>query len=352
MKKIILVLIISLLMTGCLPSEPISTETSSPGVAPSESVGTETSSPDAAPSESVGTETSSQGAAPSESVGAETNSPDTDPGESDNAGSSNENEKDYYKLKTAFEYEIEHALLEYTTQGCLDGYPWGIFRAFEYLLQCRQSLDEVNEEMGYFYNEKYDDFYMFIEEIAVFNDKETSYRILLFGAWYLPISRMYIQIYNEEYYESRAINEYVYEGGTYQEVLYCKLVQESNKNYLAIIDYEYHEASNTITHYLINFEVNGKEIRNYAALKDDEINGVWSFKNIEDTSLQTVRTVITYNYRTFGPEFWYDLESDSHESFKNNILTIDLSILYQGNEFKGELSLLFKEGFWEVIEAK
>ena len=344
--KKIAVLLIVLLMAGCAPSEPVSVKTSSPDTAPSKPFSIETDSPDATPSGPVSVETSSPDTAPSKPFNIETDSPDAAPSEPDNSDRNNEEKNDYYELKTEFEREIELKV-----QGTYVGYAWGIFEAFEEMLQHRQSLEDVNEEMGRFYSEQYDDFRMTVDVTAIFTYGKINYRILLFSAWYLPLDRMYIQIYDDEYFESRCINEYIHEGGIYQIMLYCGFIQDTDKNYLVIINKEYNDAVDIVNYYLVNYEVDGKDINNYAALKQDVSKGMWKVNGIFNDYYEMASTKISYSnaYDKFGLEYWGEMDYDSQESFEDNVFTVIGTFLYQDNELEDEISLLFMDGFWEVM---
>ncbi|MDR0490791.1 MAG: hypothetical protein LBH28_06065 [Oscillospiraceae bacterium] len=310
MKKIAFILIV-LLLAGCSPSKRVDTEINSPNTTPSKPVGTDTSSPDTVPS-----------------------------GNGD-ASSDNDAKNEYYKLKTEFENEIHLA-----TQETRSGYPFEILQTFEEMLQYRQSLEDVNEEMGHFYSEQYDDFQMSIDVKAVFSDGKTNYRILLFSAWYLPLDRMFIQIYDEEYFESRRFGDYIHEGGQGKEILYCCYIQEPNKNYLVIINKDYNYAGDSVSYDLVNYEIDGKEISNYVALEQEISKGMWNIDRVYSDYYEVISAEISYSDSEFWLGYLLNLGYGSQETFVDNTFTIVLN-----NESKDEISLLFKDGFWEVIET-
>ena len=130
MKVHIAILLIALLMAACTLGESVNTDANSPDTMPNESVSTDTNSPVATPGESAG-------------IGA--NNPDAVPDEPDDTGSSSGGEKEYFEVKTEFKYEIEQA-----AQGKLNDWAWGLEQTFQEMLQYRESLEDVNEEMGVF----------------------------------------------------------------------------------------------------------------------------------------------------------------------------------------------------------
>jgi len=319
MKRTVTVLLLIILVAGCTPHEPIGTETNSPDMIPSETVSTETGAPDATP------------------------------GEPENIDPGNDEKNVFYDLKTEFENEIKQAAL-----GISYDWAWGIGRTFEEMLQYRQSLEDINEEFGAIYNERYDDFWMSIDVREVFTDGKTNYRIVLFSTMYLPYERMYIQIYDEEHFESKCIGEYAQEGGSYEEVLYCSFINESNKNYLIIIEKEYYAVYEyaIIRYYLVNYEIDGLIIKNYTALKEDGPIGIWYFDELFSDYYGKASIRISYYDMTQGSneaEYYGSLDHYCRESFKNNKFTIMRTVNDQDNKSKDEISLLFKDGFWEII---
>jgi len=253
----------------------------------------------------------------------------------------------YLRSKIEFENAIEFAVqksMSYASKvrGIELDYDWGILQSFEEMLQYRESLEDANESLGLLLSERYD-FPVWISDVAFFTDGGINYRLLLFGSLGLPLDRLYIQIYDNVYYEFCSFGDYVHEGGTSQSLLYSIFLQDSDRNYMVIIDKEEHEATETITHYITNYEIKGMDIVSYIALKEELSEGIWQVTG-ESRYYDHLSSVKIYNSDTRSwPENWWS----SQETFEDNIFTIILN-----NESRDEISLLFQDGFWEVIQVK
>ena len=339
MRRVMAVFLFVLLMTGCTNSTP--SETESLDIVSDEPTMITLNTVDITPSEAIDIPSNIMETFPGEIVNTESDAPEAPPVETDNASPDSIERKDYYELKAEFEKEIEKAI-----QKDEIGYAWGIMQVFEEMLNYRESLEDINKELGSFYS-KSDDFKMWIYEAAVFSAGNTNYRVLMFGAWNIPLDGLYIQVYNDEYVESYKLRQYVHEGGTYDSMLYCGFIQETNKNYLVIIDKTYHEASDDTTYTLVNYEINGKDINNYTALKEDVSTGVWTVKEIYDESYNTTSVRISFSHVALWPDSWWDPGYDSEESFSGNAFTIFLN-----NQGKDEVTLLFSDGFWEILAIR
>jgi len=243
--------------------------------------------------------------------------------------------KDYYELKAEFERIIELAYAEEPRA------PWGhadeIRTIFEEMLNYRQSVDDYNESMDIDENR-----YMgWINVWPVFTDGETNYRILeVYVHGYVDFRvYMYIQIYDETSIESHCIYMFMSE---FAGIAYCDFRQESNKTYLIIIKRQtYPEYISN--YFLVNYEISGKEVRNYNTLKEEFTNSIWTVsKDVYDDYFQVTRIEVDSMINKPSKHGEY-----SQWSFEDNILTITLD-----NEAKDEISLLFKDGFWEVVGSK
>lgn len=102
----------------------------------------------------------------------------------------------------------------------------------------------------------------------------------------------------------------------------------------------------TDSYYLVNYQINGKEIKNYNALKQEVYKDIWEInrESVGDESLpfDIITTKIAYVLK--GAE-QYDDEIKTQMSFQDNILTIVLN-----NDNKDRISLLHKDGFWVVLD--
>ncbi|MCL2153719.1 MAG: hypothetical protein FWH57_12330 [Oscillospiraceae bacterium] len=251
----------------------------------------------------------------------------------------------YFEMKSMFNLEINLA-----SKRIALGYFWGILRYFEEMLRCRESLEDVNEEMGLLYSEKYD-FGLSITEEAFFTDGKTNYRVLMISSWGLPVSRMYIQIYDDEYMEYRCIKEYVQEGGLYEYIINCDFRLGSPDNYLVIISVHANVVNDNISYSLMNFKLDGYEVTCYNALKNEVSTDIWTVSEIELTPyehlpiLGLIRTEISNIFDWQSPEMYYhDIES----SFIDNVFTI----FFDNEAIDEYISLSLVDGFWEVIAVK
>ena len=110
MKKTIAVLLLVLLLTGCAPSEPVSTNSSDPTTTPSETVSIEPTAPDP-------------------------------------------EEEAYYALQAEFEQNI--ALVDTESWESIWSYSYECLGIFEEMLNYRQSVDDFNESMEVPYGSGY-----------------------------------------------------------------------------------------------------------------------------------------------------------------------------------------------------
>jgi len=254
----------------------------------------------------------------------------------------------FYALKAEFERNLELA------GGEEDGY-WDWSEVWEYRRECqsifeemldyRQSLDYFNESMPLLCKNELLNPLGHIDIWPVFSDGETNYRVLEFWAQGWPPYRMvYIQIYDEMSVESHIVDVYVNEGGVLDEIIYCGFEQAQNKTYLTII----HKVTTVdpirIRFKFANYEIYGKEIRNYNALSEEFSNTIWRVSGSYFDYYE-----LTYTELCYVPGRPYELSDyswcfNTQYSFENNILTITMD-----NEEKDEISLLFNDGFWEVV---
>jgi hypothetical protein len=95
---------------------------------------------------------------------------------------------------------------------------------------------------------------------------------------------------------------------------------------------------------LVNYEISGNEIDCYNALRNEVSEDVWVVASLNlDSPNLPVGTVVTRITQTFplrNDQINHDLR------FENDTFTLTLD-----NEAKNRISLLFKDGFWEVLEA-
>jgi hypothetical protein len=348
-KRKIAALLLVLFLAGCSPAMP-GAGTGSPDTYPSLSDNTVPEATATTPNESISTESSippsTAPSFPGDVIGghdgdyliyfspADTSHKDTSTADQDT--------RSYSELKTDMENEIDKA-----TRGVNNDYAWGLVRVFEEMLRHRESIEDVNEGFGRFYSGLYEDFGMYIAEVAVFSDGTTNYRVLLFGSWYIPLDYLYLQIYNDEYCEVQHISSYDREGGSYGEMLYCAFVSGSDRNNLVVIDKIYHEASNTIDYYVTGFQVSGIEIIYTTALKEEVTKEVWTVKGPGNHILENKSIHVFYSNAAFWPERYWISDYGSLESFENNTFTIQLN-----NTDKDKISILFKDGVWEVVQVK
>ena len=349
MKRIIAVLLIALFMTGCTPSEIINNDLNSSDTTPNSAVNispsiSETTQP--TPNETVTVSpsiTDKIQLTPNELVDTGSDNPNANT-------EKNYTKKTYAELKAEFENNIEQA-----RQEPVDDYDVFLYHEesriiFEEMLNRKQSLEDFNGSIEY-PHEKYSGYNLSIDVGSVFTDGKTTYRILMFTAHRYINRRMYIQIYDEESITSQLVFDYMAEGGLGGETSYCGFIQDLGKNYLIIIHRSDDYSVGTFQYYLVNYEIDGKEIRIYNAVNGDFSKGIWTVSEINNDNKEhyeiTSTKIVCYD-RAFWIENWLDLKIlGSQEFFEDNILTIILN-----NESKDEISLLFKDGFWEVIAVK
>ena len=304
MKKTITILMLILFMTGCSTSKPVSTELSIQEAMPSESASTSPNNLDAMPSESANTSPSNLDA---------------------------NQEKTFFELKAEFEDNIELEKQALSSGSSSDTH-WTTYsanniRVFEEMLDCRQGMEDFIEWI------KTSQLRINVE--ASFVDGGTNYRIIKYFPGYPPIFRMYIQIFDEDSLESQLVYAYQHEGGIEGDIPYCGFQQGYNSVYLIIIHRVY-GINTTPGYYLINYELDGKVIRNYNALREEISDSSWELME-ELTNLGVIVTKITRDNRL-------DLSNSHIMAFDDNVL-----VLIVNNEEKDEISLLFGDGYWEQI---
>lgn len=204
--------------------------------------------------------------------------------------------------------------------------------AFAEMLGFRQSLKDFFEPMNLTNDGAYSAGW--IDVWPVFTQDGMSYRVVKLSVNSSANERMYVQIYNDDYFESQWIYEYQNEGGVEGEIVFCGFVQESNATYLIII----HEESGIDSKnscYLVNYEVYGSEIRNYEALYREYTNEAWSVRGVNNRSLKLNRTEVTPLTSSYLPGarrcvFDYNMFEVSLNNADNDVIT-----------------LTFDNGFWE-----
>ena len=351
MKRTITVLLTILLLSGCSQSAPVSTEPGTQDTPPSRTVSTEVTAPDSPPRETAGMELTTPDTPPRETVSAPQITPDifelSPPDALVGIDLDNPNrykEKPYDELKADFENYIELARQEPVNDYFILLFQKESLLIFEEMLNHRHSLEDFSESIEYPY-EVYTGYTIYIDVGPVFTDGKTTYRVLEFTAHRHISIRVYVQIFDEESIRALLVYSYYSEGGVGGETIHCGFIQDYNENYLIIIHKETNYAAGIIKYYLVNCMLEGKEIIKYHALNKEFSKGIWTVSGESNAiNYEPTSTIISYSEVAFWPEHWWDLEYDSQESFKDNTFTIILN-----NDAKDEISLLFDDGFWEVI---
>ena len=338
-KKLVSIILaaVILLIAGCTsaPSEPFISDSGNPSIAPSESLPimpSETSSIDTNPPVTATI-------VPSETTSTNTDALDT------------EVDMAYNELMAEFEKNAEIKQLQYLNHDP-DILHWTYYssesrRCFEEMLYYRQSLDDFNEYMR-FPNVDADYAGVLIDAKPIFSVGETSYRIITFDAGWPPMTYMYIQIFDDEYLETHLVETFVYEGGGYSNIAYCDFHHQSGRTYLIIVKKVVHLVVRNISpeYHLVNYELNGRDLRNYNALHKGSSDSTWTiineFYDNDFTSVETVtRILLTAAYTETLSQ-----DVDGQISFEGNKLTITME-----NDARDEISFLFVDGFWEILAS-
>ena len=101
---------------------------------------------------------------------------------------------------------------------------------------------------------------------------------------------------------------------------------------------------------IVNYELDGREIRNYNALREGVVsNNVWTvieefYDSVNDNEYLPY-SVITRVLLTDTYNETLSQDTNGQLSFEGNKLTITME-----NDAKDEIFLLFVDGFWEVVE--
>ena len=276
---------------------------------------------------------------PSETTITDTPSPDTEVQDAYNA------------LKAEFENNIELIKQAYGTYKD-NSYPlWFDYtdrsrELFEDMLNFRQSLDYFDVSTRFPYG---DDGYsaLQIDVNPVFAVGETNYRIITYHSGWPPAKYVYIQIFDEKYADAHFIATSYHEGGLNEILAYCDFYQESGRTYLIVA-----KAINNVAmmytspdYRIVNYELDGREIRNYNALNKEISDSVWTvieaFYDNEYTPYKAATRILLTDLYTGT----LSQDTDGQLTFEGNRLTITLD-----NDAKDEISLLFVDGFWEVVE--
>ena len=250
----------------------------------------------------------------------------------------------YEELKAEFEKYIEIARNSPVDDYNIYLQQMEAFVIFKEMLNHRQSLEDFRDSIEFaFPDEELSGYSVLIDVDSVFKDGSNTYRVLRFTA-HRYISRLiYIQIYDEESLVSHYVYGYIEEGGIGGEIVYCGFKQEHGKTYLVIIHRE--DNPNTTEYYLVNYEIDGNEIHKYNALKNEVAKGIWNISETNHWGERGMHIRVAYSDWVEEEEDWWSiLDINNHASFENNKLTIVLE-----NEEKDEISLIFKDGFWEVV---
>jgi len=263
----------------------------------------------------------------------------------DNQG--NESEKSYDELKDEFERIVEIA------ESGVEISIWEIAKIFEEMLNFRQSVEYFSESLE-FSGWRYSYGKPSIVVGSIFTDGNVNCRVItLFGL--LPVHRIYVQIFDEESIQSQCIYAYYIEGGASGGKIHFDFRQHPEKILLNMIFWEYSIAWSDLdetyegyNHYVImvNCEISGNEITYYSALRNNISDGIWKIEKVllNDTFLFSDPIVVTQISQTCS---WPFETINEEPTFEDDILTIVLN-----NADNDKISLLFIDGFWEVVEIK
>ena len=250
----------------------------------------------------------------------------------------------YESLKAEFEKTLERTRQEgiyasnYVEYGV---YIYELYSIFAEMLNYRESLDDFDTSRVYVIDESVG------REITivlgtVFTDGDTGYKVFEYGADGFPPNLLQIQIFDKETVDSQLLYSYWSgEGGVSGKIVYYSFRQDSGRLFLTVV----HKEKRALEHdslSLVNYEINGRTISNYDALKEDAPEG-----KLRVTSRAAVGnyTVLCISYGSVGWHEGYDIDNDSQLRFEDNEFSFILN-----NEEKEEITLLFGDGFWEVIE--
>jgi len=263
----------------------------------------------------------------------------------------NSTESNYTELKAEFDRYLGLAKQRVSDQGM----GWDAISslaqsrtAFEELLNHRQSLYDFRESMDYIYgNDSFGK--VSIEVEATFTSGGINYRVLTYAADSLAATRMYIQFYDDETINSKCVYVYYNDADEVGKILYCGFQHDSYKSYLIIISKGYSLGA-SYRYYVINYEIDGNNIRNYGALRKEVSDDIWIVRGVsvsdETIPFDAVLTRLTHSYLPDTVEI-YNLDIDSKLTFESNKLVIVLN-----NDSEDGITLLFENGFWEIVEKE
>jgi len=365
-KKVVAVLIITLLVTGCTSGVQINIETGSPDIMPSEAASVEPSAPGSTPSESISQKPNTTDSSPSATANTSPNAPETTtPSPNEPVGTSLSRseanaQKSYDELKAEFEDAIDQMKKAYSDYEAVDHH-WTYYsqfaaKMFEEILCCRESLEDFNEQVKFpLGNDGY--IHVLIDVKPVFMGVETNYRIITFDPIYLPWETVYIQVFDDNDVETYIIDGFLRDSGIWEFIEYSTFCQDLSNNYLIVISVQYFDTTlddeaGLVAFSIVSFKLEGDRIINYHALKDEKSTDIWTVKKTDDSSFRS--TSITNHIGRARIEItnsfnWPLVNYTAFQtSFDNSTFTI-----YIKNEEVDELvSLLFKNGFWEVVEIR
>ena len=332
MKKTFAIIIACVLLVGCGSSEGENAEVSSgdPAALISETyhgVGD---------SDTMASEAVSEGSVDSspESTGSiDSDSQNTMPGSTTYGDIANE-------FENAIERTRREAIFasDYTEFGA---YIYEIYGIFTEMLNYEESLADFEASKEYVVEERFGS-KVSIDVVSVFTDGATGYRVFGFGADAFPPNLLRIQIFDKDTVESQHLYYYWSgEGGAEGGIVYCGFLRDSDRLFLIIIHKE-KRVDGIDSYSLVNYEIEGRMIRNHNALKEEVLEDKWQVTS--EVSLDD-QTVLRIAYGGVSYFEGYDFDNDSRICFEDNKLTIALC-----NEDKDEISLLFSGGFWEVLE--
>lgn len=256
-----------------------------------------------------------------------------------------ERDNAYLELKAEFYRAIEHAKKgssgEYIDPEVTTHLDEGR-KYFEEMLQYRQSLDDFSQTTEIVYSEKHGSKVLIAAE-PIFVAGDTNYRLIMFSADNLSAVRVYLQFFNENSLKSQCIYVYYIDPND-SEIIYSDFQQDAENLYLTIIQKERNYDTSADNYYLVNYKIDEAEITNYSALKKAISQDGWTIDEVSivDDSIPLQVSVTKIAYELAEPEL-FDPNIGSKASFQKNKLTIALNI-----EAKNEISLLFKDGFWET----
>jgi len=253
-------------------------------------------------------------------------------------------EKGYEELKNEFFNNLEFAKQEASKEdsgGDVIAYLAQSRRVFEKMLDYWESLEDFNETIIFTYSERHD-LNLSIDIKPVFTEGNSNYRVLSLAADNLAMTRMYVQIFNDEFLESQYVYVYQVDADEIGEIVYCDFKEGLDKTHLVIIHKK--QLLGSYSYCLATYELGWKELFNYNALRKELPGKSWIVKEelIFDESISLEVVVARISHVNMHGYPWYSSENDSQIIFVNNELTIIL-----GSYNKEELTLLLENGYWE-----